>query len=233
MPIRTIGRMTGRHWLCAAVSLTAAFFSLLYLLSALWIPAKAELAQWLIEHSWQQVLKGNENARPWPWADTRPVGVLTVPRLGIRQFILEGNSGRNLAFGPVLLDGTAAGSDLVISGHRDTHFRFLQELEPGDYLTVETKNGMQRYAVIAGEIVDSRTRQLVIEPGISRISLVTCFPFDTVQAGGPLRYVVTALPGDDRLAASAPASANPDSGPTRYDPLPSPVRQQRHSPSSG
>jgi sortase A len=225
--------MIGRHWLYAAVSLTAAFFSLLFLLSALWIPAKAELAQWLIEHSWQLVLEGNGNARPWPWADTRPVGVLTIPRLGIRQFVLEGNSGRNLAFGPALLDGTAEGSDLVISGHRDTHFRFLQELEPGDHLTLETKNGIQKFNVIAGEIVDSRTTNLVIEPGIKRISLVTCFPFDTLQTGGPLRYVITALPSDDRLASSAPASANPDSDPEQNDPLSLQVRQYLHSPSSG
>jgi sortase A len=206
--------MKRRHWLFAAVSLTAAFFSLLYLLSALWIPAKAELAQWLIERSWQQVLEGNDNARPWPWADTRPVGVLTVPRLGIRQYILEGSSGRNLAFGPALLDETASGSDLVISGHRDTHFRFLRELEPGDYLTVRTINGTQKYDVLEREIVDSRTMELVIEPGINRISLVTCFPFDTLQAGGPLRYIVTALPQKD---VSMPVR----------------VRQQRHSPSSG
>jgi hypothetical protein len=48
-----------RHWLYAAVSFTAAFFSLLYLVSALWIPAKAELAQWLIERSWHQTREVN------------------------------------------------------------------------------------------------------------------------------------------------------------------------------
>ncbi len=177
----------------AAIPLTAAFFSLLYLVSALWIPAKAELAQWLIERSWRQTRQGNENARPWPWADTRAVGVLSVPGLGIRQFILEGNSGRNLAFGPVLLDGEG-GQDLVISGHRDTHFRFLQDLETGERLIVQTKDQTRHYRVIASEIVDSRTTELVIEPTISRISLVTCYPFDAPLAGGPLRWVVTALP---------------------------------------
>ena len=182
-----------RHWFYAAVSLTAAFFSMLSLASALWIPAKAELAQWLIERSWQQAQAGNENARPWPWADTRAVGVLSVPVLGIRQIILEGNSGRNLAFGPVLLDGEV-GSDLIISGHRDTHFRFLQDLEAGDHLVVQTKDGTQHYEVIAAEIVDSSTSELVIEPATSRISLVTCYPFDAPLAGGPLRWVVTALP---------------------------------------
>lgn len=188
-----------RHWFYAAVSLTAAFLSLLYLLNALWIPAKAELAQWLIERSWQQAQDGNENAQPWPWADTRAVGVLSVPGLGIRQIILEGNSGRNLAFGPVMLAGEV-GHDLVISGHRDTHFRFLQDLETGERLIVQTKNSTQHYQVVAVEIIDSRTSELVIEPGTSRISLVTCYPFDAPLAGGPLRYVVTALPKNDHPA---------------------------------
>ena len=197
-----------RHWLEAAVLFTAAFFSMLYLVSALWIPAKAELAQWLIERSWQQAQQGNENAPPWPWADTRAVGVLSVPGLGIRQIILEGNSGRNLAFGPVLLDGEV-GQDLVISGHRDTHFHFLKDLEAGDRLIVQTLDRTQQYQVIASEIVDSRTAELVIEPGTSRISLVTCYPFDAPLAGGPLRYVVTALPVADRLSLAAIGQVRP------------------------
>jgi sortase A len=192
----------------AAVPSTAAFFSLLYLAGALWIPAKAELAQWLIERSWLQTLEGNENARPWPWADTRAVGVLTVPGLDIRQIILEGNSGRNLAFGPVLLDG-AVGRDLVISGHRDTHFSFLEELKTGDLLIVQTTDGTKHYQVIAAEIIDSRTSDLLIEPGVSRISLVTCYPFNAPLAGGPLRWVVTALPVRERLVSQLPSSAIP------------------------
>jgi sortase A len=197
-----------RHWLYAAVPLTAAFFSLLFVARALWIPAKAELAQWLIEHSWEQVLAGDEQARPWPWADTRPLGILSVPGLNIRQMILEGNSGRNLAFGPVLLDGSGQGQDLVISGHRDTHFRFLEELSPGDQLQIELRDRMQSFEVSQVEVVDSRRRELVIEPGTSRLSLVTCYPFDTPVAGGPLRYVVTALPvaSDLRSSPRSPSS---------------------------
>ncbi len=188
-----------RHWFYAAVPSTAAFFSVLLLLQALWIPAKAELAQWLISHSWQQALSGNQGVRPWPWADTRPVGILSVPDRGIKQMILEGNSGRNLAFGPVLVDGSGHGRDLVISGHRDTHFRFLRELQPGDRLQVELLSSTQLFEVSQIEIVDSRSAELVVEPGIRRLSLVTCYPFDTPLAGGPLRYVVTALPAESEL----------------------------------
>ena len=183
-----------RHWLYAAVPLTAAFFSLLVLAQALWIPLKAELAQRLIERSWQETLNGNVQSRPWPWADTRPVAVLSIPAHGIRQLVLEGNSGRNLAFGPVFLDGTSNGRDMVISGHRDTHFRFLGALQAGDRIQLSTRNSSQWFVVQEMEVVDSRRQELVIEPGLSRISLVTCFPFDSLRPGGPLRYVVTALP---------------------------------------
>lgn len=185
-----------RHWLYAAVPLTAAFFSILLLSRALWIPLKAELAQWLIEQSWQDTLEGRPPSPPWPWADTRPVAVLAVPAHGIRQLVLEGNSGRNLAFGPVFTDGTISASDWVISGHRDTHFSFLAAVEKGDLIQVTTRKTSYWFEVGEIDVVDSRFEELLIEPGIQRISLVTCYPFDSLQAGGPLRYVVTALAVD-------------------------------------
>ena len=131
---------------------------------------------------------------PWPWADTRPAAVLSVPRLDIRLFVLEGGSGRNLAFGPVFLDATLGGADRIISGHRDTHFRFLRELRAGDLIRLTGQEGSRWFEVASLEVVDSRTRELVIEPGVERLGLVTCYPFDDPVAGGPLRYVVTALP---------------------------------------
>ncbi len=193
------------HGRCAAVLGTAAFLALGCGLHAAWIPLKAELAQWLIERSWQRTLAGEE-APPWPWADTRAAGVLTAPRLGERLLVLEGSSGRNLAFGPALLspagvfddagllDGVGAGGDIVISGHRDTHFHFLQDLRPGDRLQLSGRAGSRWYAVGALEVIDSSRLELVIDPGRERLSLVTCYPFDSPRAGGPLRYVVTAYP---------------------------------------
>jgi sortase A len=190
------------YWLCAAVPLTAAFFSSLLLAHALWIPLKAELAQWLIEQSWQESLNGDAQSRPWPWADTRPAAVLSIPAHGIRQLVLEGNSGRNLAFGPVLLDGTLNGGDRVINGHRDTHFRFLSSLQAGDLVQLTTRHSSQWFEVQGMDVVDSRREELVIEPGVDRISLVTCYPFDSLSTGGPLRYVVTALPVNPRRLSS-------------------------------
>jgi sortase A len=170
------------------VLVTAAFF----LLQALWIPVKAEVAQYLLGEAWLRTLGGAGDARPWPWADTRPVGILQAPRQGIRQFILEGASGRNLAFGPTALTAISH-ADLVISGHRDTHFRFLGELAPGDELRVGTPGGKRTYRVTQLDVVDTRLSELVLEPGVERLTLITCYPLDAPTAGGPLRLVVTAL----------------------------------------
>ena len=185
---------TSGRWRCAAVPGAAALFFLGLSLSAAWIPVKAELAQWLIERSWHAGAAGGTVPPPWPWADTRPAAVLRVPRLDIRLFVLEGGSGRNLAFGPVFLDGTQGGADRIISGHRDTHFRFLRELRAGDRVRLTGHEESRWFEVTSFEVVDSRTRELVIEPGVERLGLVTCYPFDDPVAGGPLRYVVTALP---------------------------------------
>jgi sortase A len=187
--------MRRRHArLYAAVPVTAAFFSLLLGLDAAWIPVKAELAQWLIERSWRHSLPGRAPEPPWPWADTRPGGVLQAPAHDVRLYVLRGASGRNLAFGPVLDDASADGTDRVISGHRDTHFGFLRDVRKGDTLEWTDRRGSRRYRVEELEVVDSRTQRLVIEHGAERLTLVTCFPFDSPAAGGPLRYVVTAYP---------------------------------------
>jgi sortase A len=204
------------HWLYAAVPSTAALFSLLLLAQACWIPVKAELAQWLIERSWEKTLGGNPDASPWPWADTHAEAVLSVPARGIRQVVLAGNSGRNLAFGPVFVDGTPNSRDRVISGHRDTHFRFLEYLKAGDLIRLTTRDDSRWYEVHYTEVVDSRFRELVIDPGLDRVSLVTCYPFDSLQTGGTLRYVVTALPLAPQLQ---PVAQNPRELPQEPGPV--------------
>ena len=184
---------SARQWPFAAVLVTAAFFSV----KSMWIPIKAEVAQLLLEQAWIRTQAGEPDARPWPWADTNPVGILEVPRLSIRQILLSGTSGRNLAFGPTLLSPLAQG-DLVISGHRDTHFNFLNSLEKDELLRVTSLQGVSEYRVSWLEVIDSRSHQLVLEPGALRLTLMTCYPFNAASSGGPLRFVVTAEPAGRR-----------------------------------
>jgi len=174
-----------------AAALAAALFFALQAAAAAWIPLKAALAQHLVERSWRLAGDGAAAPPPWPWADTHAVAVLEVPRLGIRQFVLAGASGRNLAFGPVL---GGQGADRIVSGHRDTHFRFLAELRDGDVVRWTDASGSRTFEVRQREVVDSRARELALDAAVERLSLVTCYPFDSPGTGGPLRYVVTALP---------------------------------------
>lgn len=161
-----------------------------------WIQAKAHLAQLLIASAWQRAVAGETRVRPWPWADTSPVAKLTIPRLGVERYVLSGADGSALAFGPGHATGTAlpgGRGNSVIAGHRDTHFDFMRRVRIGDELIVERADGVKvRYRVGTAEILDRRDIWVMDQAGPSRLTLVTCYPFDALDAGGPLRYVVVA-----------------------------------------
>jgi sortase A len=165
----------------------------------MYIQAKALLAQYLISDAWQQTLahKGNKNFKPWSWADTYPVAKLVVPRLNIEQYVLKGNSGSSLAFGPGL-DMNAymphTGGTTVIGGHRDTSFRFLQHIKKGDNLIWEDQYGESySYSIEQLEIMDVREQKIHVDPDENTLLLVTCWPFDAIVAGGPYRLIVRAV----------------------------------------
>ena len=161
-----------------------------------YIPAKAWLAQELMQRAWLRITAGEDRAAPWPWADTWPVARLTAESRGIDLIVLAGGSGRTLAFGPGHLGASAEPGNVgnsIIAGHRDTHFAFLRDVERGERLGIETtRGGRYVYEVIDMQVVDSRTGSLVLDTDLSMLTLVTCFPFDALEPGGPLRYVVTA-----------------------------------------
>lgn len=159
------------------------------------IPAKARLAQVLLDRAFAQSAATGRPVRPWPWADAAPVARIRVPRLGVEEIVLSGGSGEALAFGPTLLPGggvLGARGTAVFAAHRDTHFRFLAELRPGDLIEVEPVNGPTlRYRASRGRIV--RYDGFGVDRHATRpsIALVTCWPIGG-SGRGPLRYVVRA-----------------------------------------
>jgi sortase A len=185
---------------------------------AAWIEAKAQLAQVLVRRAWRETLAGARDTRPWPWADTRPVARLFVPSQGVETFVLAGASGRTMAFGPGHLDGTpqpGEAGNAVISGHRDTHFAFLRRLGRGDLVVVESADGRQRrYVVATTRVVDRHDVWIVADAGDTRLTLVTCYPFDAIRPGGPLRYVVVARAVDGEATHSREAARRDTAGVT-------------------
>ncbi len=205
--------MRNRRLLPLAAALVLIAGGLWQLGGAGWIHAKAWLAQGLLEASWAASLAGAGPVRPWPWADTWPVARLEAPGLGVARIVLAGANGRTLAFGPGHMGGTAApgaAGHAILSGHRDTHFRFLKDLAPGDALRIQRPDGgWQEYRVTGTEVIDARQARLAPDDGRPILSLVTCYPFDAITTGGPLRYVVTA----EGEAPHPPATAGPSLSP--------------------
>jgi len=161
-----------------------------------WLYAKASLGQWLLQCAWSQARASGAAEKPWPWADTHPVARLIVPAADADVLVLAGASGRTLAWGPGHLDDSAplgGGGNAVVSAHRDTHFRFMRTLADDDEIIVELADGVRRhYRVRARYVADVATLKLPRTTIVPTLTLVTCYPFDALLPGGPLRYVVVA-----------------------------------------
>lgn len=169
--------------------------------AGLYLHAKARIAQVLITHAWQHNRgQGQAVARPWAWADTTAIARISFVEQARSMIVLEGDSGRTLAFGPGHRIGTTPPGGVgnsVISGHRDTHFRILENVSAGQRIEVERLDGSSRsYRVSGVRVVDHRDLGVLADRGRDALTLVTCWPFDAVAPGGPLRYVVSALAED-------------------------------------
>ncbi|MCB1800439.1 MAG: class GN sortase [Gammaproteobacteria bacterium] len=168
------------------------------LVYAAYIPAKGWLSQQLLARAWQHRGTDGEVHRPWPGADMLPLAYLEQPRLQVGQVVLDGASGRALAFGPGLVSGSARpgrGGNIVLSGHRDTHFAWLAQLRGGDSLVLTAADGIpRRYAVIDLRVVHENDLSQLDPLAGDQLRLLTCYPFDGIAPGTPWRFAVTAYP---------------------------------------
>lgn len=177
---------------------------------AAWVHAKATLGQWLLVHAWQRTLAGDAQARPWPWADTWPVARLQVPGRPVDLIVLAGANGQTLAWGPghVLHSAApASGGNAILTGHRDTHFAFLATLEAGFEIALQGSDGEPRRYVVERSFVAHRDALKLPADGTDTLSLVTCYPFDGLDPGTPLRFAVVA-----RAAGGPAARSSGDHG---------------------
>jgi sortase A len=170
-------------------------FASLLITDGLYIKIKAVAAQHLLLRAWSETVAEGVPVKPWPWADTWPVARLQVERLEVDCIILEGDSGEVLAFGPGHLSQSAkpaAAGNCALVGHRDTDFSFLEDLEKGDILILQNREGEKRsYQVVSTFIKDYR--ELLLEETVTPwLTLITCYPFRAVNPGGDKRFVVFA-----------------------------------------
>ena len=166
--------------------------------NTIYIHAKAILAQHLIADAWQDTLSSNDNHYPWSWADSWPVAALRNSVDDKTHYVLSGAHGTSLAFGPGHVDGTGSlngEGTSVISGHRDTHFRFLRNVQIGDFVELQDRSGnWKKYIITNTTIRDVNEGDWQIDLNRNELHLITCYPFDAVSPGGPLRFIAIAEP---------------------------------------
>ena len=66
-------------------------------------------------------------------------------------------------------------------------------MKRGETIQVELPDGRKHlYQVTEIDVVDSRRGSLVLDTELPTLSLVTCYPFNALEAGGPMRFIVSA-----------------------------------------
>jgi len=167
--------------------------SLYFFAASGYIQAKALLAQYLIAQAWTESQLTDGPVPPWSWADTHPVAKLTINKKS--TYVLAGATGRTLAFGPAHMSSTplpGKPGNSVITGHRDTHFSNLAELNVGDVIHIETLDDSTKYKVTHTRIVDEKNLSVIQNSAQDMVTLITCYPFNGLNTNTPLRWVVRA-----------------------------------------
>ncbi|WP_404359036.1 class D sortase [Cytobacillus firmus] len=120
------------------------------------------------------------------------MGVLSIPKISADLPIFHGTDEDELEKGV----GHYAGSVLpgeednsVLSGHRDTVFRKLGEVEIGDLLVVNTTAGEFTYKVRKIRIVDADDRTVIVPKPRATLTVTTCYPFNFI-GDAPQRYIL-------------------------------------------
>ena len=122
------------------------------------------------------------------------IGRIDIPRLGVSAMVIEGTSGRILRRAVGHISGTAfpgQPGNVGISGHRDTFFRPLRNIQRNDIITLTTLFGEYRYRVVSTRIVGPSNVAVLNPGGNEMLTLVTCYPFYFVGSA-PNRFIVRA-----------------------------------------
>lgn len=134
---------------------------------------------------------------------------LSVPKIDLDSVVVEGTNHKALLLGPGHLKETPAPGETgnsVITGHRDTFFRHIHELEKGDTVLVQREGKTFRYQVVGKKIVEPDDMSVVRPVKDSQLTLITCYP--TYYIGpAPKRLVVfSKLVGEQAEAETAGAA---------------------------
>ncbi len=154
-----------------------------------------------------------------------PVGLLSIPKIGLLDAIVEGVGEAQLEQGPGHYPGTPLPGEpgnVAIAGHRTTYahpFYNLNELGPGDSIYILTEQGFFHYKVVNTQVVAPTDVAVLATVGNkSTLTLTTCNP----RYSAATRLVVTAAfdPGPGTRTAPAHSTTTVPRGGTQIATIP-------------
>ncbi|WP_338472671.1 class D sortase [Niallia sp. XMNu-256] len=124
------------------------------------------------------------------------VAKLIIPDLKMQYSVYWGTDSNVLmqGVGMFISDSTTTPKGMkhtVLSGHRDTVFTRLGELEIGDRIIVEYDGSLYEYRINKTWITHSDDRTVIVSKDSPTLTLTTCYPFEFI-GDAPDRYIIQA-----------------------------------------
>jgi sortase A len=117
---------------------------------------------------------------------------VSIPKIKLDAIVVEGASRKQLSIGPGHVIRTAMPGEpgnAVITGHRDTFFRHIYELQKGDEIQVRRSGQVFTFQVTGKKIVQPEDVSVLKQTTDPQLTLITCYP--TYYIGpAPQRLVV-------------------------------------------
>lgn len=138
---------------------------------------------------------------------------VSIPRINLDAIVLEGATRKQLTKGPAHITDTPLPGETgnaVITGHRDTFFRHIYELQKGDAILVRRNGESFKYEVTGKKIVKPEDVSVLNPTPDAQLTLITCYP--TYYIGpAPERLVVFSKLVDHGTETRAESSSSGDS----------------------
>jgi sortase A len=133
------------------------------------------------------------------------IGEIQIPRLGLKEIVVQGDSEELLDIAVGHLPETALpgeSGNVALAGHRDSLFRPLRDVRPGDSIVLKMPDREFQYQVEWTAVVPPTAVEVIQPTSEPALTLVTCFPFSYIGAA-PKRFVVRARAVAPRVVLSS------------------------------
>lgn len=138
----------------------------------------------------------NQKQKVPDYKNSEKMAKLVVPSLGKAFDVFWGTDEDTLAKGVGEYNSKwtvppGQGGHTVLSGHNNTVFEQLGDLDDGDLLYMSYKGEDYKYKIKKSWITDENDRSVIVKKNKPTLTLTTCYPFGYIKYT-PKRYIVQA-----------------------------------------